>query len=118
MPRLHQLLCPVTQQLVALVHLHHPRLMLPQLRVELVYRLRRARPHRDQRSGVVQRANGDLLLLLLDLCGEETDAAGHFVDAADLPYEGALEGVDVWVQLPSQFQRQMLSKDMMYSVHL
>ena len=41
----------------------------------------------------------DLLLLLLDLAREETHPAGHLVDAADFTDEGALERIDIGVQL-------------------
>ena len=73
--------------------------MLRQLHVQLVDSLRSTRADRHEGGRVVERANGDGLLLLLDLAFEKADAAGHFVDAADFTDEGALERIDIGVQL-------------------
>lgn len=86
-------------ELVALVHLNEPRLMLLQLRVQLVHRLRGTRADRQERRRVVQRADLDLLLLFLGLSLEETHSASHLVDSADLAHERALERIDIRVEL-------------------
>ena len=96
---LNELPEPLAEELVTLVHLHQPHLVLRELQVQLVDSLRSTRADRHEGSRVVERANGDGLLLLLDLAFEKADAAGHFVDAADFTDEGALERIDIGVQL-------------------
>lgn len=73
--------------------------MLRQGDVQLVHGLRRARANGDERRRVIQRSNWNLVLLLVDLAGEETNAPRHFVDATNFADEGTLEGVDIGVQL-------------------
>ena len=73
--------------------------MLRKLDIQLVDRLRSTRADGNKRGRVIEGTNGYGVLLLLDLALEETDATGHFVDAANLADEGALERIDVWVQL-------------------
>lgn len=90
---------PLAEKLVALVHLHQPRLMLGELDVQFVDGLRSARADSDEGGRVVQRAYGNEVLLLLNLALEEADAAGHLVDAANLTDEGALERIDIGIQL-------------------
>ena len=96
---LHQFTQPLAQQLITVVHLHQASLMLRQLHVQLVDSLRSTRADRHEGSRVVERANGDGILLLLDLAFKKADPAGHFVDAADFTDEGALERIDIGVQL-------------------
>ena len=97
MAGLNKLLQPRAEQLITLVHLGKPRLVLAKRDVELVHRLRRTRAHRDEWRGVVQWAHSYCVLLLLNLGGEEPDTARHFVDAANLADERALERVYIRV---------------------
>ena len=99
MTRLNELPEPLAEELVTLVHLHQPHLVLRELQVQLVDSLRSTGSDSDEGSRVVEGTNGDGILFLLDLTFEEPDAARHLVDAANLTDEGALERIDIRIQL-------------------
>ena len=94
---LHKLFRALAEELVAVIHLDQARLVLLQLRVQLVHRLRSTRAHGEEGRRVVDGAYVDFLLLLLDLRLEEAHAAGHLVDPTNLAHERALEGIDIRV---------------------
>ena len=99
MPRLNQLLRPLTERLITIVHSGQPQLMLRQCRVQVIDRLRSMRADGEQLSGLVQRPYRHDVFLLDNLGRKEADTASHLVDAPDFAHEGALEGVDARVQL-------------------
>ena len=99
MPGLDKLSKALAKQLVAFVHLRKTGFVLRELHIQLVDGLRSTRTDSHERRRVVEGANSDGFLLLLNLRGKEADATGHLVDAADLTDEGTLEGIDVGVQL-------------------
>ena len=99
MAGLDKLLRTLTEKLIALVHLDQARLMLFQLCIQLVHRLRSTRSYSKEGRRVVYRTNMYLLLLFLNLRLEEAHPAGHLVDPTDLAHERALERIDIRVQL-------------------
>lgn len=99
MPSFNELTQTAAKNLITLIHLGQSGLMLGQGDVQLVHSLRRARADGDERRRVIQGSNRNLVLLLVDLAGEKANAPRHLVDATNLTDEGALEGVDVGIQL-------------------
>ena len=99
MASLDKLLHALAELLIALVHLDKSLFVLGELRVQLVDSLRSPWADRDERKTVIQWTDGNSFFLLLNLCGEETNATGHLVNAANFAHVRALEWVHIGVQL-------------------
>lgn len=99
MTGLDELFGTLTEGLVALIHPNQTRLVFGQGDIQLVDGLRSARANSNQRRRIVQGTNGNDIFFLIDLRGEETDPAGHFIDAPYLTDKRALERIDAWIQL-------------------
>jgi hypothetical protein len=88
------------QGLPTRVHLSQPALVLGELVVEVVDRLRTSRADGDKGRGRfegrdVDERRGDGV----DLGGEEPDSTFHLVESSDVTDKGSLEGVDLGVEL-------------------
>jgi hypothetical protein len=99
MAGLDELLGALTEGLVAFIHPDETRLAFCQGDIQFVDGLRSARANSNERRRIVKGSDGNNVLFLFDLRGEETDSAGHLVDTPDLPDERALKRIDAWIQL-------------------
>lgn len=101
MLRLNQLREPVTEQLVAVVHLVQPLLVFRKLDIQLVHGLRSTGPNCKQRGRIIERSDRDGVLLPFNLSSEESNATSHVVHAANFGNKRTLELVYLRVQLYS-----------------